>query len=148
MRFCLQKQTYKCVLWTVLDHWKNGIVFGKKYMIGKIKKFETIILFNNSDNSLYILHCIHYRKRHMIWRPPSLSELTPVVFITGLTHFGLEASICIWNIDVLSIAIDFSQIVLWKFGSFMFYKELFYVITNIVFLLLYDLYKSLQGELS
>ena len=27
------------------------------------------------------------------WRPPSLSELTPIVFNTGLTHLGSEASI-------------------------------------------------------
>ena len=26
------------------------------------------------------------------WRPPSLSELTPMVFNMGLTHFGSEAS--------------------------------------------------------
>ena len=29
----------------------------------------------------------------MKWRPPSLSELTPIKFNTGLTHLGLEASI-------------------------------------------------------
>ena len=28
-----------------------------------------------------------------IWMPPSLSELTPMVFNTGLTHLGSEASI-------------------------------------------------------
>ena len=27
------------------------------------------------------------------WRPPSLSELTPMVFNTGLTHLGLKATI-------------------------------------------------------
>ena len=26
------------------------------------------------------------------WRPPSLSELTPMIFNTGLTHLGSEAS--------------------------------------------------------
>ena len=25
-----------------------------------------------------------------IWRPPRLSELTPMIFDTGLTHLGLE----------------------------------------------------------
>ena len=30
-----------------------------------------------------------------IWRPSRLSELTPMVFNTGLTHLGLEASIYI-----------------------------------------------------
>ena len=29
-----------------------------------------------------------------IWRPPSLSELTPMIFNTGLTHLGSEASKC------------------------------------------------------
>ena len=32
---------------------------------------------------------IHY----YIWRPPSQSELTPMVFNTGLTHLGSDASI-------------------------------------------------------
>ena len=27
------------------------------------------------------------------WRPPSLSELTPIIFNTGLTHLASEASI-------------------------------------------------------
>ena len=33
-----------------------------------------------------------------IWRPPSLSELTPMIFNTGLTHLGSEASnyVCIF----------------------------------------------------
>ena len=26
------------------------------------------------------------------WRPPSLSELTPMIFVMGLTHLGSEAS--------------------------------------------------------
>ena len=29
----------------------------------------------------------------IIWRPPSLSELTPMVYNTGLTHLDLEISI-------------------------------------------------------
>ena len=29
------------------------------------------------------------------WRPPSLSELTPMLFNTGLTHFSSEASKCL-----------------------------------------------------
>ena len=34
-------------------------------------------------------------KKHLIWRPQSLSELTPMIFNTGLTHLALEASICV-----------------------------------------------------
>ena len=29
---------------------------------------------------------------HIKWGPPILSELTPMVFNTGLTHLGSEAS--------------------------------------------------------
>ena len=29
----------------------------------------------------------------IIWSPPSLSELTPMIFNAGLTHLGSEASI-------------------------------------------------------
>ena len=36
---------------------------------------------------------IHILMKCFIWRPPSLSELTPMIFNTGLTHLGLEASI-------------------------------------------------------
>ena len=32
------------------------------------------------------------RLDYYIWRPPSLSELTPMIFDMGLTHFGSEAS--------------------------------------------------------
>ena len=32
-------------------------------------------------------------KLQYIWRPPSLSELTPMIFNMGLTQLGLEASI-------------------------------------------------------
>ena len=28
-----------------------------------------------------------------IWRPPSLSKLTPMIFESGLTHIGSDASI-------------------------------------------------------
>ena len=33
-----------------------------------------------------------------IWRPPTLSELTPMMFNMGLTHLGSEASICLSRI--------------------------------------------------
>ena len=29
------------------------------------------------------------------WRPPSLSELTPVIYDMGLTHLGYEAFHCV-----------------------------------------------------
>ena len=35
------------------------------------------------------------------WRPPRLSELTPMIFNTGLTHLGSEASI--YTRKILSI---------------------------------------------
>ena len=31
-------------------------------------------------------------KNLLLWKPSSLSELTPMLFNTGLTHFGSEAS--------------------------------------------------------
>ena len=30
--------------------------------------------------------------RYLNWRPPSLSELTPIIFNKGLAHLGSEAS--------------------------------------------------------
>ena len=35
-----------------------------------------------------------------IWRTPSLSELTPMLFNSGLTHLVSEASFCIKNNSV------------------------------------------------
>ena len=32
------------------------------------------------------------KKTKVSWRPPRLGELTPMLFNTGLTHLGLEAS--------------------------------------------------------
>ena len=34
-----------------------------------------------------------YTKSNDKWRPPSLSELIPMVFDTGLTHLGSDTSI-------------------------------------------------------
>ena len=41
----------------------------------------------------FILIFKKQNNKHEKWRPPSLSELTPMVFNTGLTHLGSEASI-------------------------------------------------------
>ena len=35
-----------------------------------------------------------------IWRPPSLRELTPMIFNTGLTHLDSEASIYSLNFKI------------------------------------------------
>ena len=39
------------------------------------------------------------------WRPPSLSELTAMIFNTGLTHLGSEASNCKKKHDMVPSAI-------------------------------------------
>ena len=36
-----------------------------------------------------------------IWRPPSLSELTPIIFSAGLTHLGSETSIYVVIVSYL-----------------------------------------------
>ena len=36
----------------------------------------------------------------IIWRPPSLSELTPMISYVGLTHLGLEATIYCLTIEL------------------------------------------------
>ena len=43
-----------------------------------------------------------------IWRPPSLSELTPMIFDMGLTHLGSEASI--YHILILIITGFFTKL--------------------------------------
>ena len=43
---------------------------------------------------MFFLEKISKIKQHLRlnWTPPSLSELTPMIFNMGLTHLGLEAS--------------------------------------------------------
>ena len=55
----------------------------------------------NGDNSvpmqvsyiIFLLFLFYMRYKCLIWRPPSLSELTPMIFNMGLTHSGSESSI-------------------------------------------------------
>ena len=42
-------------------------------------------------NKLLLVNLHH--KRTLIWRPPSLSELTSIIVNIGLTHLGLDAPI-------------------------------------------------------
>ena len=39
------------------------------------------------------------------WKPPSLSELTPMIFDMGLTHLGLEATKSIMKLFLASFHI-------------------------------------------
>ena len=48
------------------------------------------------------------------WRPPSLSELTPMLFNTGLTHLGSEASNSI-SLGLLSYMLASRLYILWKY---------------------------------
>ena len=41
---------------------------------------------------IVVINCV--QNDQDIWRPSSPSELTPMIFNTGLTHLGSEASIC------------------------------------------------------
>ena len=50
--------------------------------------FVYLFLFLNKNLKLVIIRNIIY-----IWRLPSLSELTHMIFNMGLTHLGSEASI-------------------------------------------------------
>ena len=43
----------------------------------------------------------HENYTYNMWRPPSLSELTPMVFNEGLTHLDSEASICKYYIATI-----------------------------------------------
>ena len=47
---------------------------------------------------ILILQLSKYLTQHYKWRPPRLSELSPVIFQMELTHFGSEASMyCIFS---------------------------------------------------
>ena len=48
--------------------------------------------------SMYFIEYIFVK-----WRPPSLSELTLMLFNTGLTHLGSEVSICYCTIIVSTL---------------------------------------------
>ena len=40
------------------------------------------------------------------WRPPSLSELTPMIFNMRLTHLGSEASDCLKFVNTIENNIE------------------------------------------
>ena len=44
-------------------------------------------------NVCFYLLIFSLMKKLIIWKPPSLGELTPIIFNKGLTHLGSEASI-------------------------------------------------------
>ena len=58
-------------------------------MINIVKTKKKLIYFENKNNTFEDPNLT----RTVIWRPPSLSKLTPIIFNTGLTHLGSEASI-------------------------------------------------------
>ena len=60
-------------------------------------RIDIVVLLSRFRLKKYEFNCY-------IWRPPSLSELTPIIFITGLTHLGSEASIESNNIPTQSQA--------------------------------------------
>ena len=51
-----------------------------------------IKIYETSFDLIFIL-LISLLKVNDFWRPPSLSELTPIIFDRELTDLGLEASI-------------------------------------------------------
>ena len=70
-----------------------------------------------------------------IWRPPSQSELTPMLFNTGLNHLGLEASIYKWR------PADQSSITLMQYKLYLCYLALQvskYCIKNKIYCFLYS----------
>ena len=58
-------------------------------------KLNKIMLFSLISSSIkYLHHLIKLiEKLSYTWRPPNLSELTPIIFNTELTHLGSESSI-------------------------------------------------------
>ena len=53
----------------------------------------------------------------IIWRPSSLSKLTPYWISLGLTHLGSEASICLWKnsskFNDIWLSVQFNTIYCW-----------------------------------
>ena len=50
-------------------------------------------LMSEEKKTAYLNEILKQVCLFIIWRPPSLSELTPKLFNTGLTHLGFEAFI-------------------------------------------------------
>ena len=82
--------------------WK---IFGSIPIILAVNFANEIIMSHTTIDSQYPLNNIKLTKiilfylnkyREMIWRPPSLSELTPMIFYRGLTHLRSETSISSW----------------------------------------------------
>ena len=78
------------------------------FILKKMHKFKRVMFIVLSSWEFYVLMIIDDQQKkikrkkflscqntflNIIWRPPSLSELTPYKISLGLTHLGSEASI-------------------------------------------------------
>ena len=66
-----------------------GITLALQYLFGSELISDRLYFYLHFNNEYYMVS--YWIK--CIWRPPSLSELTPMIFSIGLTHLGSEASI-------------------------------------------------------
>ena len=60
------------------------------YNLGNLLFSQNLRL--NYKSKPIFLYQYDYKYYKVNWRPPSLSDLIPMVFNTGLTHLGSEAS--------------------------------------------------------
>ena len=76
---------YCFLYWMVLVKRKNTFNYpGHSRKVGYPQFLNSMGNLENSSS----LTCVFFLRS-----PPSLSELTPMIFNTGLTHLGLEASL-------------------------------------------------------
>ena len=72
-----------------VDEHVAGLYIGK-VTVGGVEPSDpsNVIGFTGCIKVRFFKNCFYRMK----WRPPSLSELTPIVFNMGFTHLGSEAS--------------------------------------------------------
>ena len=88
--FCIIDTKYKPIgifsLFTELLHYK---------MLKRIYILLYKVVRQSSISTIYIaLGLCKFTSQTYIWRPQSLSELTPIIFKMELTHLGSDASNC------------------------------------------------------
>ena len=78
--FCTKRYKNKCFFTQQCKCNRRSWLFGMFHLQFSSISINIIVFLNN--------------QRVYIWMPPSLSEFTPMIINTGLTHLGSEASIC------------------------------------------------------
>ena len=74
------------------------------FLLFKIFLIQALSLNNLGESYITTKNICYATLPVIIWRPPKLSEITPIILNMGLTHLGSEASIFCSPIDYMILS--------------------------------------------